>query len=81
MQVTVDGVGRIVIPKPLRQALGIGPDTRLEVIPDGTGIRLEPVQVAERPIDESDGLPLLGGAPGVVLTDEDVRHVRDELQR
>ena len=81
MQVTVDRVGRIVIPKPLRDALGIGPDTRLEVVADGAGLRLEPVQRMERPIGESDGLPILGALPGTVITDDDVRRLRDELQR
>lgn len=81
MQVTVDRVGRIVIPKPLRDALGIGPDTELEVVADGAGLRLDPVVHGEREIDESDGLPLLGAVPGTVVTDDDVRRLRDELQR
>jgi AbrB family looped-hinge helix DNA binding protein len=81
MQVTVDRVGRIVIPKPLRDALGIGPDSQLEVVADGAGLRLDPVQPGERPIDERDGLPILGAVAGTVLTDDDVRRLRDELQR
>jgi AbrB family looped-hinge helix DNA binding protein len=81
MRVTVAGVGRIVIPKRLRDALGIGPDTQLEVIADGAGLRLEPVHGADRPIDEHDGLPILGPVAGAILTDGDVRHLRDELQR
>lgn len=81
MLVTVDRVGRVVIPKQLRVALGIGPDTELEVIPDGAGLRLEPIQRRERSVDQSDGLPILGSVPGVVLTDEEVRRIRDDLQR
>ena len=81
MQVTVDRVGRIVIPKPLRDALGIGPETELDIVPDGAGLRLEPIARSERPIDERDGLPLLGAVPGALLTDDDVRRLRDELQR
>ncbi len=81
MHVTVDRVGRIVIPKPLRDALGIGPDSQLEVVADGAGLRLEPVQRAERRIDERDGLPILGTVAGTVITDDDVRRLRDELQR
>ena len=81
MHVTVDRVGRIVIPKPLRDALGIGPDSQLEVVADGAGLRLEPVQRAERRIDERDGLPILGPVAGTVITDDDVRRLRDEFQR
>ena len=80
MHVTVDRVGRIVIPKPLRDALGIGPDTRLEVVADGAGLRLEPVQRVERPIGESDGSRSWARLRGTVITDDDVRRL-GELQR
>lgn len=81
MHVTVDRVGRVVIPKALRVALGIGPDTVLEVFADDSGLRLEPVRRHERPIEELDGLPILGKVAGVSLTDESVRRIRDDIQR
>lgn len=80
MQVTVDRVGRIVIPKPLRDALGIGPETQLEVTTDGGGIRLEPVQSSDRVVFVGpDGLPVLIEVEGFRLTDADVRRVRDDV--
>ena len=81
VQVSIDRVGRVVIPKALRTALGIGPDTPLELIPDGTGLRLEPARRRERRIEERDGLPILAGVAGAVLTDDDVRRLRDGTQR
>ncbi len=81
MQVTMDRVGRIVIPKRFRDALGLGPDTELELIPDGSGLRLEPVRRRDRSVEMSDGLPILGKVEGVVLTDTDVRRLRDDVQR
>ena len=81
MYVTVDRVGRLVIPKALRVALGITPDTPLELIPDGAGLRIEPVRRERRAIGTSDGLPLLGAVEGAVLTDADVRRLRDDIQR
>lgn len=81
MYVTVDRVGRVVIPKALRVALGIEPDTQLELIPDGSGLRIEPVRRRERAIDTSDGLPILGHVEGAVLTDAVVRRLRDDIQR
>jgi AbrB family looped-hinge helix DNA binding protein len=81
MYVTVDRDGRLVIPKALRVALGITPDTQLELIPDGTGLRIEPVTRQQRSIEISDGLPLLGAVEGAVLTDDDVRRLRDDIQR
>jgi AbrB family looped-hinge helix DNA binding protein len=79
--VSIDRVGRVVIPKALRVALGITPDTQLELIPDGSGLRIEPVRRDRRPVQSSDGLPILGRVAGVTLTDDDVRRLRDDLQR
>ena len=81
MLVTIYRVGRVVIPKALRVALGITPDTQLEMIPDGTGLRIEPIRRNRRPVEVSDGLPILGNVAGAVLTDDEVRRLRDDLQR
>jgi AbrB family looped-hinge helix DNA binding protein len=81
MRATVDRVGRIVIPKPLRVALGIGPDTEVEVMADGTGLRLEPVKRHTRGVEVQDGMPILAPVAGTRLTDDDIRRLRDDLQR
>lgn len=81
MRVTIDSVGRLVIPKAFRVALGITADTTLELIPDGAGLRIEPVRQSHREIEISEGLPLLGKVEGAALTDDDVRRLRDDLQR
>jgi hypothetical protein len=39
------------------------------------------VKRVERSIEERDGLPILGEVEGAVLSDDDVRRLRDELQR
>jgi AbrB family looped-hinge helix DNA binding protein len=81
VRVRVDEVGRVVIPKAVRVALGITTQTELELVTDGAGLRLEPVVDSERPIGEEDGLPILAAVPGEVLTDDDVRNLRDAAQR
>ena len=81
MLVSIDRAGRVVIPKALRVALGITPDAQLELIPDGSGLRIEPVRRDRRPVETSDGLPILGKVAGAALTDDDVRRLRDDLQR
>ena len=81
MYVTIDRVGRVVIPKALRVALGITADTQLELIPDGSGLRIEPVRRDRRLVEISEGLPILGKVEGAALTDDDVRRLRDDLQR
>lgn len=81
MVVHVDSVGRLVIPKALRTALGITPETPLELALDGGGLRLQPMQSERRQIEEKDGLLVLAAVPGSIRTDDDVRRLRDELQR
>jgi AbrB family looped-hinge helix DNA binding protein len=81
MFVAIDRVGRVVIPKALRVALGITSGTQLELIPDGTGLRIEPVRRDRRSVQISDGLPILGKIVDAVLTDDDVRRLRDDQQR
>ena len=81
MLVSIDRVGRVVIPKALRVALGITPDTQLELIPDGAGLRIEPVRRDRRSVGVSEGLPILGRVEGAALTDDDVRRLRDDLQQ
>lgn len=77
----IDRAGRVVIPKALRVRLGITPDTQLELIPDGTGLRIEPIRRDRRAVEVSGGLPILGTVAGAVLTDDEVRRLRDELER
>lgn len=81
MRVGVDRAGRVVIPKHFRVALGIGPDSEVELIPDGAGLRMDPIPADDRAVTDEDGLPLLGLIPGLAVTDEDVRALRDEMQR
>jgi len=44
MQLTIDGAGRIVLPKPLRKQLDIGPGDLLELESAGERIILRPVR-------------------------------------
>ncbi|HNJ98785.1 MAG TPA: AbrB/MazE/SpoVT family DNA-binding domain-containing protein [Ilumatobacteraceae bacterium] len=81
MRVTIDRVGRVVIPKSLRDATGIGPDAELEMVQDGNAIRVEVVRHHWRAVEVVDGLPRLKRLGAVQLTDTDVRELRDRDQR
>ena len=77
MRATIDKAGRLVIPKSLRDRVGLGPGV-VEVHADGTGIRVEPIA--------TDSLERRGGrlvipASGAVVDDEVVRALRDGDQR
>lgn len=76
MRGTIDKAGRVVIPKPLRDAVGLVPGD-VELSRDGAGIRIEPVTGAGT--TEVGGRLVIEGA--VALTDDDVRSLRLGDQR
>jgi AbrB family looped-hinge helix DNA binding protein len=77
MKATIDSAGRLVIPKILRDRLGLA-QGEVEVEADGADLRVRPV--AEDVLEEQDGW-LVVPATGSRLTDEDVRDLRDADQR
>lgn len=79
--VSIDNSGRIVIPKPIREAMGLNPDTPLELVVDGDGLRLTPIRRNRRAIEVVDGLPILGQVESAEVTDADIQQLRDELER
>jgi len=75
MITTIDRSGRLVIPKPLREAIGLVPgEVQLEV--SGTTLT---VQAPTSQLVERDGLLML--ADGTGLSDDQVREMRLALQR
>lgn len=77
MRATIDKAGRLVIPKPLRESLGLRAGV-VEVHADGTGIRVEPL--AGESLDERGGR-LVIPASGTPIDDDFVRSLRDGDQR
>ena len=77
MRTTIDKAGRIVIPKELRDRAGIVPG-EVELVPDGMGLRLEPIAADE--LIEHDGL-LVIPASGTTVTTDAIRALRAADQR
>lgn len=78
MRVTVDAVGRIVIPKRIRDRLGIQSGAEVEVVETETGVRVDVPVVAHRVL-HSGGRRVV--KTGTALSAETALAVRDELRR
>lgn len=77
MRTTIDAAGRVVIPKALRDRVGLRPGP-VEIEVDGAALRIEPV--AGDGVVERRGR-LVIPATGTPLDDADVRALRDAGQR
>lgn len=78
MEATVDDVGRIVLPKPLRDRLRLSPGTKVDVSEYGDGLHVAPVGRTAR-LEERDGrLVAVAETP---VTDEDVLGLVDAGRR
>ncbi len=78
MQAKVDSVGRIVVPKPLREAVGLAPGSLVDVSRYGAGLQVTPVGRTARLVDEDGKLVATGNTE---LTDEDVFGLIDSGRR
>jgi len=74
MRATIDRAGRLVIPRPLRDRIGLAHGGEVELELDGAAVRIEPV--SGRALKDIDGL-LVIPATGQRLTKAAVRELID----
>jgi AbrB family looped-hinge helix DNA binding protein len=67
MQAKLDSVGRVVIPKPLRDALGLSPGATVEIAQYGAGIQITAGMRTAKIVQEQ-GMPVVSGE--TEITDE-----------
>jgi AbrB family looped-hinge helix DNA binding protein len=81
MRIGIDSVGRLVLPKPLRDELGIKGATELEVAARDGVIELAVADVPAR-VEERDGTPVIAtDAAPEPLRAQDVRAAIDRVRR
>lgn len=68
MRASIDAVGRLVVPKPLRDALGLVPGSTVDISRYGEGLQLIPVGRTARLVEEAGVLV----ASGDTVIDDDV---------
>lgn len=78
MEATVDEVGRIVLPKPLRDRFRLTPGTKVDVSEYGNGLHVAPVGRTAR-LEEQNGR--LVAVAETRITDEDVLGLIDAGRR
>jgi AbrB family looped-hinge helix DNA binding protein len=78
MKARVDSVGRVVLPKPLREALGLRPGSLVEISRYGAGLQLVPEGRTARIVDE-DGVPVVVG--DTPIDDETVFNLTESGRR
>lgn len=78
MRTSVDAVGRIVIPKPLRDALGLTPGATVDISRYGSGLQLVPAGRIARLVEEDGELVATGDT---TLEDEQLFGVIDAGRR
>jgi AbrB family looped-hinge helix DNA binding protein len=78
MKAKVDSVGRILVPKPLREAVGITPGSTVDVSRYGPGLQISPAGRVARLVEE-DGVLVATGDTTII--DEDVFGLIDSGRR
>jgi AbrB family looped-hinge helix DNA binding protein len=78
METTMDSVGRIVVPKPLRDALGLVAGSTVDISRYGAALQLVPAGRTARLVDE-DGAMVASG--DTKIDDDDVFGLIDQGRR
>jgi AbrB family looped-hinge helix DNA binding protein len=68
MEAVIDQAGRIVLPKAIRDALGLLPGTKVDISPYGVGAQIVPAGRTARLVEENGVLVAAGETP----VDDDV---------
>lgn len=78
MKTTIDAAGRVVIPRAIRERIGIYGATDVEIEVDGAGVRIEPASLGD--LVEEGGRVVIPPSGGVV-TAEAIERLRDAERR
>lgn len=63
MEAIVDQAGRVVLPKPIRDALGLLPGTKVDITAYGAGAQIVPAGRTARMVEEDGVLVAAGETP------------------
>ncbi|MBI3686909.1 MAG: AbrB/MazE/SpoVT family DNA-binding domain-containing protein [Actinobacteria bacterium] len=81
MRTAIDSAGRIVVPKALRDALGLAPGQALEIVFRDGHLELVPAATPMRLTDLGEGIVAVPETDLPPLTVEQVRDTLDQVRR
>jgi AbrB family looped-hinge helix DNA binding protein len=78
METTIDSAGRIVVPKALREALGLSAGSTVDISQYGPGLQIVPAGRTARLVDEAGALVATGATS---IDDDTVFRLIDATRR
>ena len=81
MRTAIDSAGRIVVPKSLRDALGLRAGQAIDIISRGGYLELVPAATPMHLEDRGDGVVAVPDADIPPLTTDEVRQALEQLRR
>lgn len=81
MRVAIDAAGRIVVPKALRDELGLTPGTELEISAGDRGLEVVVAPTPMRLEEHGHGVVAVADRQLPVLTAEEVRRTLERVRR
>ena len=81
MKTTIDRAGRVVVPRALRDALGLKGGTQVEIRVNGGMLEIEPIPTPMRLVKRGKGHVAVTDTPLPPIDADDVRAVIESLRR
>ncbi|MET0896057.1 MAG: AbrB/MazE/SpoVT family DNA-binding domain-containing protein [Acidimicrobiia bacterium] len=81
MRTTIDGAGRIVVPKALRDSLNLTGGTEVELVEHDGTLEVRAVVGEFEIVETPEGPVMVSNTPGPPLTDDDVRATLERVRR